>query len=129
MSETETQTQAQPQAETQPQPTIIETPKRHIIVIGRKDGAEACAYCQKADQEISEKKAVKEGKVNYDFLDIESDEGEEELVEAGLSRRKGVHMPIIKDCPPATKEGEKPTCRVYEGYEYSDFADLDNWDP
>jgi hypothetical protein len=103
-------------------------PKRFIEVIGRKEGKDACEYCQAADKELSQKKAIAEGKVKYNFYDIETDKGEEALQEAGLSRRKGVHMPVIKDCTDKGT-GEKPACKVYEGYEFSDFADLDNWDP
>ncbi len=133
LSEAETQIIERPQQSTElPAEPIQQAPSstvRSIEIIGKKTGPNACDYCKAADQEISEKKAVKEGTVAYKFTDIDTDEGETSLQEAGLSRRKGVHMPVIKDCTEPSDKSARPACKVYEGFESSDFYDLDNWTP
>ena len=135
LSESQTEIIERPQQSTDipPQPEES-TPKpvpirRYVNVVGKKEGPNACDYCKAADAELPETKAIKEGHVPYQFMDVDTDEAEETLQSVGLSRKKGVHMPVIMDCTEPADKSAKPACKVYEGYEPSDFYDLNNWTP
>lgn len=103
-------------------------PKEVVIAVGKKEGDHACDYCVEADDKLRTKKAIQHGKVPYDFVDVDSDRGEEELNEVGLSKYKGIRMPVIKRCNVPT-DGSKRQCDVHQGYEDQDYYDLDNFDP
>lgn len=127
MSETQTEAIEEPIKQ---EPEIQESkPKEVIIAIGKLEGEHACEYCAEADQKLPEKKAVKSGKVPYEFVDIDSDRGEQELNEVRLSKYDGVRMPVIKRCNVPDNPDEKRHCEVSQGYEDKDYYDLDNFDP
>jgi len=104
-------------------------PKEVIIAIGKKEGEHACEYCAEADDKLKAKPAIQHGKVPYEFVDVDTDRGEEELNEVKLSRYKGIKMPVIKRCDVPADPNEKRKCEVSQGYEDEDYYDLDNFDP
>ena len=90
--------------------------KREITLVGKIEGDDKCGACVEADNYISEK-VKNNNKISYTKKQIDDDIASKEKIES---------IPFIRDCK--IYEDGKKKCREIEGYEESDWADLDKLD-
>lgn len=85
--------------------------------MGRTEGDEPCGACLEADKTITER-IRNNDKIEYRKVQADSEEGKKIAEDEDIEG-----LPYIKDCK--IYEDGKKKCREIEGFEETDWTDLD----